>query len=489
MSFALQVGPAGHFRGIEAMRSQFLIICATLAFASTRSARAQPCQPFWQPLNGGVNGFVDTLLVFDDDGAGPRPTSLFLGGGFTLADGLNAQRVARWDGQTYSALSTGFNNEVGALVAFDEDGPGPLEPALFAGGRFTLADGITARRIARWNGTSWSPVGSGIGPFGDSTVGSLAVFDEDGVGPNSPALFVGGSFEEAGGTPAENIARWNGQIWSAVGGGANGAVTELYVHDEDGAGPLPPALFVGGAFFAAGGVSANCLARWDGSHWSEVGGGVNFFVDAMVTWDDDGPGPNPPALFVGGNFTVVGGNVPISYVAKWDGQNWSDVGGGTDSNILSLAVFDEDGAGSELPKLFAAGQFTMAGGVAANQIARWDGVHWSNVGDGTNSTTYALHAGDLDGAGGTPPTLYVSGNFDAAGGVPAGRIAAWVGYNTDCIGDVNFDGVIDLTDLATLLSNFGSAPAKPIEGDLDDDDDVDLSDLAVLLSNFGIACE
>jgi hypothetical protein len=43
-----------------------------------------------------------------------------------------------------------------------------------------------AKGIARWNGTAWSPLGSGM----SSTVNALTVFD-DGTGP---ALYAGGSF-------------------------------------------------------------------------------------------------------------------------------------------------------------------------------------------------------------------------------------------------------------------------------------------------------
>ena len=58
-----------------------------------------------------------------------------------------------------------------------------------------------------------------------------------------------------------------------------------------------------------------------------------------------------------------------------------------------------------------------------------------------------------------------------------------------CPGDLDGDGGVGLSDLATLLSNFGTpAGANPEDGDLDGDGDVDLSDLANLLSNFGSIC-
>lgn len=58
-----------------------------------------------------------------------------------------------------------------------------------------------------------------------------------------------------------------------------------------------------------------------------------------------------------------------------------------------------------------------------------------------------------------------------------------------CPGDVDGDNDVDLTDLASLLSNFGVASGAAREqGDLDGDGDVDLTDLATLLANFGTTC-
>ena len=63
---------------------------------------------------------------------------------------------------------------------------------------------------------------------------ALTVFD-DGSGP---ALYAGGRFTTAGGLPANNIARWSGSSWSALGAGVNLGVSALTVLDED---PKPKA--------------------------------------------------------------------------------------------------------------------------------------------------------------------------------------------------------------------------------------------------------
>jgi hypothetical protein len=56
-----------------------------------------------------------------------------------------------------------------------------------------------------------------------------------------------------------------------------------------------------------------------------------------------------------------------------------------------------------------------------------------------------------------------------------------------CPGDVDGDGIVNITDLGIVLQNFGqSGPGIP--GDVDSDDDVDITDLGILLANFGNNC-
>lgn len=59
----------------------------------------------------------------------------------------------------------------------------------------------------------------------------------------------------------------------------------------------------------------------------------------------------------------------------------------------------------------------------------------------------------------------------------------------NCPEDLDHNGVIDITDLATLLANFGSINATAEQGDLDGDHDVDIVDLSSLLARFGQACD
>jgi hypothetical protein len=360
----------------------------------------------WLPGVGtpGVDNQVYAFTVFDD-GTGP---ALHVGGYFTTAGGAPANRIAKWNGSAWSPLGSGLSGGhepcVYALTVFD-DGTGP---ALYAGGSFALAGDVAASRIARWDGTSWSPLGSGVSgtpPFGFTSVYALTVFD-DGTGP---ALYAGGDFTNAGGVDASRIARWDGTSWSALGSGMSGGGVQALAVFDDGTGA---ALYAAGGLTFAGGVSASRIARWDGTAWSPLGEGTSGPVSTLGVFDDG----SAPALYAGGFFTTAA-QVEANGIARWDGSTWSPLGSGMDAGVRALTVFD-DGAG---PALYAGGWFATAGGVAANRIARWDGTAWSPLGSGTSSVVFALSVFD-DGTG---PALYAGGGFAFAGGVAVNNIARW----------------------------------------------------------------
>ena len=61
----------------------------------------------------------------------------------------------------------------------------------------------------------------------------------------------------------------------------------------------------------------------------------------------------------------------------------------------------------------------------------------------------------------------------------------------DCLGDVDGNGQVDLSDLATILSAFGACDGDPeyVPGaDLSNDGCITLNDLATILALFGESC-
>jgi hypothetical protein len=174
-----------------------------------------------------------------------------------------------------------MNSSVNALAVSGSD--------LYAGGYFTTAGGSAANHIAKWNGSSWSALGSGMNI--DGSVNALAISGSD--------LYAGGRFSTAGGSNALHIAKWDGSSWSALGSGMDDQVLALAVSGGD--------VYAGGSFTTAGGSTANRIAKWNGSSWSALGSGMDGSVFALAVSGSD--------LYAGGDFTTAGGKVS-GYVAK-----------------------------------------------------------------------------------------------------------------------------------------------------------------------------
>jgi len=229
-----------------------------------------------------VAGFQKTL----------RTMMIRVGAALTLLASLFSFATVHAVGETWSPLGSGMDKEVYAL-AFDSNGN------LYVGGSFTTAGGVTANRIAKWDGTSWSALGSGVN---DGDVSALAVDDDSGN------LYVGGSFTTADGDVTVNhIAKWDGTSWSALSSGVNGGDVYALAFDSSGN------LYVGGSFTSAGGVTANRVAKWYGSVWSalESGVGVNDIdIVRALLYDDSGN------LYAGGGFTSAG-SVSANRIARW----------------------------------------------------------------------------------------------------------------------------------------------------------------------------
>jgi hypothetical protein len=377
----------------------------------------------WSPLIGpagaGTNGAVNAMAKFDDGGG----EQLYVGGDVIAAGGVTTYRVARWDGDDWSALEAtpsgqGVDGSVYALAMFD-DGTGP---ALYAAGWLSSGGGVPLGNIGRWDGASWHALEGPLGNGTDGTITSVAVYD-DGSGPS---LYAGGNFSIAGGLTARNVARWDGHAWwplaDSLGNGTDAEVATLAVYD-DGSGP---ALYVAGDFNWAGGQYAASIARWDGSAWSPVSSFPQYYDIGWIlslAAHDDGSGP---ALYAAGFFDFIGG-IDAYSIARWDGVSWSGVGGlrpfGGMPVMEALVSYDAGGG----PVLVAAGDFNTAGGRTAHGLAQWDGTEWWPVvgpnGVGTDGGVRSL-AVVTDGA---RPILVAGGVFEHAGGVETHNIARWDG--------------------------------------------------------------
>jgi len=440
--------------------------------AVSNAARWQSETQTWQTITPGFRERISCLLtVRECDG-----DQLYAGGSFLGAGGQVARRVARWNGKAWSPLGGGLQGGAGVAVearalAWHDDGSGA---ALYVGGNFTIAGGVNASYIARWNGTNWSPVGSGM----NGVVAGLAVFD-DGSGP---VLVATGSFTTAGGQPANRIAKWDGAQWSPLGSGLNGSGACLLPH-HDGTKPI---LYVGGGFSQAGGLASSRAAIWDGQAWTAMPGVLGDAILAMVIFDDGGG----PALHAGGTFSTSGVQ-PMNFVAKRLAGGWAQVGGGTNQFVRALAVHDDGGGGGLA--LYAAGDFTQAGSGAAKRLARWNGTVWAEVGGGLSGpnvgpTQEPRGQTLLSIANGPMAGLYVGGDFNIAGSVVSSALARWACDPQSAGADLNGDHEVNGLDLGLLLVQWGPCPAcptTPCPADFNGDGVVDDIDLALLIAEWG----
>lgn len=371
----------------------------------------------------GIASRVNALIVYGG--------KLYALGKFTHAGGsLVGEGIASWNGQTWSSLQTGLSDPGGGAAGVSasvfDDGSGPM---LYVGGEFSIAGGSFSRGIARWDGSQWLPLGeAGLSNDDRSVVVTdLAVYD-DGRGP---ALFVAGSFTSADGIAVDGLARWDGSGWSSVGSpaGGYGYITSMATYD-DGNGL---ALYVSGDFTSMAGVPARRLAKWDGTRWSEVGGGLGAPADHMVSFDaGDGAG-----LLLTGAIFEAGGSAVANGLLRWNGRQFETVAEMQGNLVRHMAVLD-NGEGPGVLISIDGGVYSNGEGVGGFEIGksrllRWNGRHLTRLGlpnEGYEGEGQSVTVGPLaEYDDGTGPAIYAGGYFtgvfsDEAGStLPAGNIA------------------------------------------------------------------
>jgi hypothetical protein len=287
----------------------------------------------WSPLGTGTNGWVNALTVYNGN--------LIVGGQFSQAGSTVVANLAKWNGNSWSDVNGDVGSIVSALTVYNNN--------LIVGGYFTDADGFPANYIVGYDGNGWFNLGTGAGGT-QGQVMALQVYGSD--------LIAAGFFTSVDGIAANHIAKWNGTSWSPLGAGIAWITYSLGTYNGD--------LIAGGLFSSAGGITANSIAKWNGSTWSALGSGMGAtpvgynYVFALAEYNG--------SLFAGGMYDTADGQM-VKSIAKWDGTSWSGLNGGVDyggSNVYAvnaLTVYNGD--------LYAGGIFTSAGGVGVAHEALW----------------------------------------------------------------------------------------------------------------------
>ena len=297
----------------------------------------------WNQLGLGCDagGGVRHMLVFEG--------KLCIIGTFTSFDGVSANRIALWDGSTATTLGTGFNSPANFAYIWKGD--------LYVSGEFGLADGVTVNRIAKWNGTTFEDLDGGIPTGFGSNITKMHTDPQDGN------LVVSGSFTDIGTgglSPApNNVAKWDGTSWSRV--------VQLV--------PLQSFVSDAGLWDYKGNLIAGCTI------------GIGAFLTGPSSWDGTlwtrpfSPGTNTSSQYtlktIGNKIfcaniglTSAGGN-PVKQMAFYDSETstWSDQGGGV---TIGLMITSEIATWNG--KLIYTGSWTSISGVSAKRVVAYDPV-------------------------------------------------------------------------------------------------------------------
>jgi WD40 repeat protein len=175
---------------------------------------------------------------------------------------------------------------------------------------------------------------------------------------------------------------------------------------------------------------------------------TNFFITAIALSDDG-------TLLAAGSEDQLLTWELAGETLLWSAQNSPVAGSGL--------LFSRDGA-----RLYSSGRF--------------NGIQIRSATNGTVLRTYDEEIGESITSLAMSPSERNFAYTRSDATIVVARNPFWT------TGDTNADGCVDLTDLASTLSDFG-VPHAPGRADFNDDGVIDLADLSLLLANFGVGCQ
>jgi hypothetical protein len=343
---------------------------------------------------------------------------------------------------TWSTLGTGVNGGAGGFTEVSAIAIAP-NGDVYAGGNFATAGGVTVNSIARWDGTNWYALDSGVSEGG----GFIVWVHSIAIAPNGD-VYVGGRFATAGGITVNNIARWDGTNWNALGTGVIGSSVRDIAFAPNGD------VCAGGTFEIASGTTVHNVACWNGTNWYALGSGV------LTSWNPTGagiPSANIDSIAIAPNGNIyVGGNLPdvnnpitgnnlVWGIAYWDGTTWKPLGSGLASRILTI-VFAPNG--------------DICTGSTSGEITCWDGTTWNTIvtpngGGWGNSIAFATN-GDM----------YIGGLMNVGGNSANYAITRWDGTNFNPL-NLGIGGNIHAIAIASNGDVYiGASGGGILEGDI-----------------------
>lgn len=246
-------------------------------------------------------------------------------GKFTSAGGAPAPGIARWDGQTWHAMTTSPLSGVSTLVALPSGD-------LLACGSFAQIDGLNVNGVARWDGTRWHSVGGGVTQSSGATAYVLdARLCADG------RVAVCGRFDRAGGIGISNIA-----LLTVSTGTWESPISVVAPLDSASLiAPMPDGgLVVCGRTSIGGATARTSLQRWSPAmeSWVEVPLDPGMELSTFRALEVEPTG----AILIGGDY--LGRTTDNAYgVFRLDGTTWQHVGANQFDGVQSVVQSRRDG--------------------------------------------------------------------------------------------------------------------------------------------------
>ncbi|HAX49142.1 MAG TPA: hypothetical protein DCX92_09170, partial [Bacteroidetes bacterium] len=168
-----------------------------------------------------------------------------------------------------------------------------------------------------------------------------------------------------------------------------------------------------GWFTSIGDSIISYVASWDGNQWSAMNTGMNGPVYALCEYRGE--------LYAAGKFTIASG-VPAGGIVKWTGHKWMAVGTGVtggEKAIYTLEVYNDE--------LYAGGSFIKMGDTFCYNIAKYDGTNWSATGSGADGAMCNVSRGIVSALKVCNNELYAAGSFSRLNDVIANKLAKFNG--------------------------------------------------------------
>lgn len=236
----------------------------------------------------------------------PYNGHLYLGGTFiSVNDTVSAFGFASWDGSHLHSYGNGISGGSNTIYAMEKYGSGTI-----VAGYFTNAGPLqNLNSVAFWNGNEWEDLGIRFNTPYAKLVKALKLQGNE--------LWVGGRIDGIIDDNSDGIGRFNlnTRTWTVFGTGISGnnrRINAIEVFQGE--------VYVAGSFTSIDGTPANNMAKFNGSTWVAIGN-FTHYSDEIMALENQGDS----LLFIGGEIYSHNGDASQSDLVVYDGSQFSSI--------------------------------------------------------------------------------------------------------------------------------------------------------------------